>query len=303
MKKLLFIVGPTGSGKTAFAVKCAKMLDTDIISCDSMQIYKDMNIGTAKVTHDEAEGVKHHMIDIVDADKEFSVAEYRDKVLPIIDKMLADNKTPVICGGTGLYVDAILYPLNFSNTCKNSALRQKLINELNEKGAEYMHEKLKCLDENSAMKIHMNDTKRLIRALEINITMGNRVENQLRTPEYDYLMIMFSPENRADLYDKINQRVDLMFEKGLENEVKTLIENGVTFDCQSMQAIGYKEFKDYFNGVIDRPVLIEQIKQHTRNYAKRQLTWFKKYEDINIFECQNDAAYQLVKYTFNEDEQ
>lgn len=303
MKKLLFIVGPTGSGKTAFAVKCAKMLNTDIISCDSMQIYKNMDIGTAKVTVDEADGVRHHMIDIVEADKEFSVAEYRDEVLPIIDKMLADNKTPVICGGTGLYVDAILYPLNFSNTCKNSALRQHLMAELNDKGSEYMHEKLKSMDEKSALKIHMNDTKRLIRALEINMTIGKRVENQLRTPEYDYLMILFSPADRADLYNKINERVDKMFENGLENEVKTLIDSGLTFDCQSMQAIGYKEFKDYFDGDIDRNTLIEQIKQHTRNYAKRQLTWFRKYDDIVIFERQNDAAYQLVKYTFNEDKQ
>lgn len=297
--KLLFVVGPTGSGKSDFAIKCAKLLNTEIISCDSMQIYRNMNIGTAKITKEEMQGITHHMIDVVDCNKEFSVAEYRDMALPIINNLLKNDKVPIICGGTGLYVDSILYPLNFSDTNKNAELRQQLISELNEKGSAYMHDKLKKLDSVSAEKIHENDTKRVIRALEINLTKGNRVENQLQKPIYDYLMIQFSPKNRELLYEKINNRVDKMFDCGLIEEVDNLLKNNlVTFSNQSMQAIGYKEFKAYINKEIDKETLKNLIKQHTRNYAKRQLTWFRKYNDIVTLECQNNDALKLVNDTF-----
>lgn len=303
MKKLLIIVGPTASGKSSFAIECAIMLDTEVISADSMQIYKGMDVGTAKVTEVEMQGVTHKMLDVVAPTAEFSVAEYKEKATVYIEDCFSRGKTPIICGGTGLYVDAIIYPMNFSDANKNPKLRAELLEELSAFGAEYMYEKLKKLDKSAAEKIHPNDTKRLIRAIEINLTTGNRVETQTVKPIYDYLMIGFSPKNREDLYNRINARVDKMFSDGLESEVNGLLNNGLTFEAQSMQAIGYKEFRAYFDGLINRDELIAQIKQHTRNYAKRQITWFKKYTDINWFKGSCDTAIELVRNTFCKEKQ
>ena len=298
MKKLLFIVGPTASGKSDFAVQVAKLLKTDVISSDSMQIYKDMTVGTAKITPEEQQGVTHHLIDFVNPKDSFSVAEYREKALPIIDELLKNDKTPIISGGTGLYVNGILYPMNFSDTSKDDKLRKSLENEYDEKGADFMHEKLAALDEKSALKIHKNDKKRVVRALEINLTHGNRDENDMKKPSYEYEMIGLSGGDRAVLYDRINKRVDKMFENGLVDEVKSLINTGVSFDCQSMQAIGYKEFKGFFDGILSENDLKELIKKDTRNYAKRQLTWFRQYKDIKLFDAANDDAYDYIKDKF-----
>lgn len=298
MKKLLFIVGPTASGKSDFAVQVAKMLKTDVISSDSMQIYKDMTVGTAKITPEEEQGVTHHLIDFVNPKDSFSVAEYREKALPIIDELLKNGKTPIISGGTGLYVNGILYPMNFSDTSKDDKLRKSLENEYDEKGADFMHEKLAALDEKSALKIHKNDKKRVVRALEINLTHGNRDENDMKKPSYEYEMIGLSGGDRAALYDRINKRVDKMFENGLVDEVKSLIKLGVSFDCQSMQAIGYKEFKGFFDGILSENDLKELIKKDTRNYAKRQLTWFRQYKDIKWLDAANDDAYEYIKDKF-----
>lgn len=298
MKKLLFIVGPTASGKSDFAVQVAKLLKTDVISSDSMQIYKDMTVGTAKITPEEQQGVTHHLIDFVNPKDSFSVAEYREKALPVIDELLKNGKTPIISGGTGLYVNGILYPMNFSDTSKDDKLRKSLENEYDEKGADYMHEKLAALDEKSALKIHKNDKKRVVRALEINLTHGNRDENDMKKPSYEYEMIGLSGGDRAVLYDRINKRVDKMFENGLVDEVKSLINTGVSFDCQSMQAIGYKEFKGFFDGILSENDLKELIKKDTRNYAKRQLTWLRQYKDIKWFDSANDEAYEYIKDKF-----
>ncbi len=298
MKKLLFIVGPTASGKSDFAVHVAKLLKTDVISSDSMQIYKDMTVGTAKITPEEQQGVTHHLIDFVNPKDSFSVAEYREKALPIIDELLKNGKTPIISGGTGLYVNGILYPMNFSDTSKDDKLRKSLENEYDEKGADFMHEKLAALDEKSALKIHKNDKKRVVRALEINLTHGNRDENDMKKPSYEYEMIGLSGGDRAALYDRINKRVDKMFENGLVDEVKSLIKLGVSFDCQSMQAIGYKEFKGFFDGILSENDLKELIKKDTRNYAKRQLTWFRQYKDIKWLDAANDDAYEYIKDKF-----
>lgn len=298
MKKLLFIVGPTASGKSDFAVQVAKLLKTDVISSDSMQIYKDMTVGTAKITPEEQQGVTHHLIDFVNPKDSFSVAEYREKALPVIDELLKNDKTPIISGGTGLYVNGILYPMNFSDTSKDDKLRKSLENEYDEKGADFMHEKLAALDEKSALKIHKNDKKRVVRALEINLTHGNRDENDMKKPSYEYEMIGLSGGDRAVLYDRINKRVDKMFENGLVDEVKSLINTGVTFDCQSMQAIGYKEFKGFFDGILSENDLKELIKKDTRNYAKRQLTWLRQYKDIKWFDAANDEAYEYIKDKF-----
>lgn len=298
MKKLLFIVGPTASGKSDFAVKVAKMLKTDVVSCDSMQIYKDMTVGTAKITPDEQQGITHHLIDFVNPKDSFSVAEYREKALPIINGLLSNGKTPIISGGTGLYVNGILYPMNFSDTSKNNALRHSLECEYDEKGADFMHEKLAALDEKSAEKIHKNDKKRIVRALEINLTHGKRDENDMKKPSFEYEMVGLSGGDRAVLYERINNRVDKMFENGLLSEVENLIKSGVTFDCQSMQAIGYKEFKGFFDGEITENELKEIIKKDTRNYAKRQLTWFRQYENIKWFDKACDEAFEYINDKF-----
>jgi tRNA dimethylallyltransferase len=299
MKKLLFIVGPTASGKTAFAIEAAKLLNSEVISADSMQIYRKLNVGTAKATVREMQGVVHRMLDIVEPSKEFSVAEYRAQVESHIGRLVAENKTPVICGGTGLYVNSIIYPLNFSNAVKDDALRAELMCELTAKGAAYMHEKLKKLDAASAEKIHENDVKRVIRALEINLKSGKRVETEIQKPEIDYLMIGFNPSPRAVLYDRINARVDKMFDDGLIAEVTGLLQDGtVNFRSQSFQAIGYKEFEPYFSGRADLNSVKEAIKKDTRNYAKRQLTWFRRYENIKWFDAPCDEALELVKTTF-----
>lgn len=298
MKKLLFIVGPTASGKSDFAVNVAKMLKTDVISSDSMQIYKDMTVGTAKITPEEQQGVTHHLIDFVSPKDCFSVAEYRENALPIIDKLFSMGKTPIISGGTGLYVNGILYPMNFSDTSKNEELRKSLERDYDEKGADFMHEKLALLDENSAEKIHKNDKKRVVRALEINLTRGNRIDNDMKKPSFEYEMVGLSGGDRAVLYDRINKRVDKMFENGLIEEVENLIKNGVTFENQSMQAIGYKEFKGFFDGNLSENDLKELIKKDTRNYAKRQLTWFRQYKDIRWFDTASDEAYEYIKDKF-----
>ncbi|MEG1612736.1 MAG: tRNA (adenosine(37)-N6)-dimethylallyltransferase MiaA [Clostridia bacterium] len=297
MNKILCIVGPTASGKSAFAIEVAKQLNSEIISADSMQIYKHMNIGTAKICQADTH-IKHHLLDIVEPFAEFSVANYQTLALPIIEQLIKDNKTPIVCGGTGLYINSILYPLNFSETSKNNDLRDSLKAKLNEFGAEYMHDWLCRLDTVSAEKIHTNDTKRVLRALEINLNFGLKVNTEIKQPQYEYLMIGFNPNDRKTLYDRIDNRVDTMFLNGLTTEVENLIKNGVTFDCQSMQAIGYKEFKQYFSGDINITELKELIKQHSRNYAKRQLTWFKKYNDIVWFDKPCDEAITLVNNTF-----
>lgn len=298
MKKLLFIVGPTASGKSDFAVQVAKMLKTDVISSDSMQIYKDMTVGTAKITPEEQQGVTHHLIDFVNPKDSFSVAEYREKALPVIDELLKNGKTPIISGGTGLYVNGILYPMNFSDTSKDDKLRKSLENEYDEKGADYMHEKLAALDEKSALKIHKNDKKRVVRALEINLTHGNRDENDMKKPSYEYEMIGLSGGDRAVLYDRINKRVDKMFENGLVDEVKSLINTGVSFDCQSMQAIGYKEFKGFFDGILSENDLKELIKKTREITQNANLPGFGNTKILNGLTLQTTTHTTILRTNF-----
>lgn len=301
MNKIIIIAGATASGKTAFSVELAKKLNTQIISCDSMQIYKHMDIGTAKITTDEMDGITHHMVDIVLPNQPFSVGEYSQKATKIIDSLLNNNKIPIIVGGTGLYIDSILYNMSFGGE-KDNKLREDLQKQLELHGKEYMHNLLKQIDPEDAQKIHPNNTKRVLRALEIYYSTGKSkslMQTQEKKINYDCCLIVLNPP-RDILYERINKRVDVMFEKGLENEVKKLIDNKlVDFDCQSMQAIGYKEFKDYFEGSISIDELKSKIKQNSRNYAKRQLTWFKRYDFAkwyDILESKNECMNYILNW-------
>ncbi len=300
MKKILFIVGPTAVGKSALAIQAAKLLNSEVISADSMQIYKYMDIGTAKVTESEMQGVKHHLINLVDPADSFSVAQYQANAVNCIENLFSKGKVPIVCGGTGLYIDSIIYPLNFSESAKNVTLRNELNEELQKFGAQYIHDKLALLDKTSAEKIHVNDTKRVIRALEINLDKGNnRTQGEKIQPKYDFLMLELNPENRDELYHRINCRVENMVEQGLVEEIDALLSRGVDFDCQSMQAIGYKEFRLFKNNEISFDELKNLIMKNTRNYAKRQLTWFRKYKDVKIFNAPCQRALDLIEYTFN----
>ena len=284
MNKIIIIAGPTASGKSSLAIEVAKKLNSQIVSSDSMQIYKHMDIGTAKITESEMQNIKHHMIDIVNPDEEYSVSDYANQAKAIIDNLHKENIIPIVCGGTGLYIDSLLYPLSLG--AKDDSIRQKLQKEYEEFGAEYMHDKLKAIDPKEAQKVHANNVKRVLRALEIyELTGKTKSEQEDRNKDlcYDTLLICLNPE-REDLYQRINKRVDEMFEKGLVREVEDLVNDGYKFDLQSMQAIGYKEFQDYISGYKTLDEVKEEIKKGTRHYAKRQLTWFKRYDFCKFFD-------------------
>lgn len=279
MQKLIIIAGPTASGKTATAVQLAKMLDGEIICVDSMQIYKKMDIGTAKVTKDEMQGIPHYMIDVVEPNQPFSVSDFVSLAKEYIDKIISKNKQPILVGGTGLYFESLIYPFNFGESKSDDKIKQDLLKELETKGAEYLHEKLKQIDPVDADKIHPNNTKRLIRALEIYQMTGSTKSNLSKEKKLQYDLDFYVLDwDRNTLYERIAKRVDIMFEMGLEKEVKSLLNQGITFDMQSMQGIGYKEFKDYFDGSATLEQVKEKIILNTRHYAKRQLTWFRRYD-------------------------
>lgn len=278
MKKIIIIAGPTASGKTSTSVELAKMLNGEIICVDSMQIYKKMNIGTAKVTKNEMQGIPHHMIDIVEPFENFSVSDFvvlaKEKITDIISR----GKMPILVGGTGLYYESLIYPFNLGGAKSDSIIKEKLYKELEQFGAEYLYNKLKEIDPLDAEKIHPNNTKRLIRALEIYELTGNTKSNFAQNKELQYDLEFFVLNwDREVLYSRIEKRVDIMFESGLENEIQQLLTDGITFDMQSMQGIGYKEFKEYFSGKINLQEVKNKIILNTRHYAKRQLTWFKRY--------------------------
>ena len=287
MNKIVVITGPTASGKSAISVDIAKKLDGEIISCDSMQIYKRMNIGTAKISQAEMRGIPHHMIDIVEPQESFSVGEYAILANKVIGEVLSRGKVPIIVGGTGLYIDAILYKMSFGGN-KRDDVRKSLEDECSKYGKEYMYNMLVQIDPVDAEKIHPNNIKRVLRALEIYRISG-KCKSDLaafeREIQYDCCMAVMNPD-RENLYEKINLRVDRMIDQGLLNEINNLLAEGVTFDCQSMQAIGYKEVNEYIDRKLNLFELKEKIKQHSRNYAKRQITWIKKYEFAKWFNPQ-----------------
>ena len=283
LPKILCVVGPTASGKTAYAIELAGENNGEIVSCDSMQIYKYMNIGTAKATAEERAEVPHHMIDFVDPNRDYSVADFVTDARACIAEILSRGKMPVLCGGTGLYIDSVLKSVEFLPQKRDDKLRDELWKKAEQDGAESVYEILKELDPIEADKVHYNNVKRVIRAIEICKTTG------MTKTEADKLSIgkpMYNPTiyglnmPREKLYERIDRRVDIMVEQGLVGEVRQLLNMGIRRDSTAMQAIGYKELVRYIDGLCDFETAIEDIKRESRRYAKRQLTWFRRNPDI-----------------------
>ncbi len=289
-KKILLITGPTAIGKTALGIKAAQALNGEIISADCIQIYKDLDTGSAKPTKKEKALAKHHLIDFVDSNSEYTVQNYKETAEKLIKKLESENKTPIFVGGTGLYLRALLFPYNFANAKRDEALRVKYKKLAEEKGNEYVHSLLKEVDLDSYNKLHPNDLRRVIRALEIYEQTGKPKSDNALTEfksKYEYTLIALTMD-RQKLYDRINKRVDLMFENGLEAEVNHLVnELGLTEEHQSMKAIGYKEFFAYFKGNCNISDVKDKIKQHSRNYAKRQLTWLRTMPNVKWVSVDN----------------
>lgn len=285
-EKVVVIVGPTAVGKTKLGVELAKKLAGEIISGDSMQIYKQMDIGTAKVSVEEMEGIPHHLIDFKEPRDSFSVAEFQSLVKPLITEINEKGKLPFIVGGTGLYINSVIYDYNFTEAPSNLSYRQSLESFVSEYGVLELHEKLKMVDPISYETIHPNNYRRVIRALEVyhvtKKTIHDFQSDQPNESAYDVVIIGLTME-RTSLYERINQRVDLMIEAGLIEEVRTLYNQGIK-DCQSVQAIGYKEIYDYLESKLTKEEAVELLKRNSRRYAKRQLTWFRNKLDITWFE-------------------
>lgn len=277
--KILVIVGPTASGKTRMAVELAQRHNGEVISADSMQIYRTMDIGTAKPTKEEMGGIPHHMIDVADPEEDFSVARYVEMAAQCVDDVLARGKLPIVAGGTGLYIDSLLSGRTFAPFSPDSALRGELERELEEKGGQAMLEALAQVDPKAAQRLHPNDHKRIIRALEVyrstgkTITQHNR-ETQAIPPRYDALTIGLAFQDRQAMWRRIDQRVDEMVAAGLEDEVRRLLTSGISPKCTAMQAIGYKEFTQALSGEMTWQEAADVVKLRSRQYAKRQLTWF-----------------------------
>jgi len=280
------------------SVGLSKELNGEIISADSIQIYKKLNIGSAKPDESEKQGIHHHLMDFLEPDATYSVAEYVKDAKEKIDEIFARNKVPIITGGTGLYISSLVDNVEFSDSEIDTSVRERLNKELEKLGKEAMHKRLEKIDPESACAIHPNNTKRVIRALEIYETTGKtRTElekvSKLRTSPYNFCLIGLNCE-RELLYERINKRVDIMIERGLFKEVKELLSSGVPKNAQSMQGIGYKEVVMMQNNEISEDECIELIKKNSRNYAKRQLTWFRR-SDYNWFDCLDKDLYEKVR--------
>lgn len=277
---LLIIAGPTAVGKSDLSVDLAKKLNGEIISVDSMQIYKYMDIGSAKISKEEMGGIPHYLIDFVDPSKEFSVAEFKELATEKIKDIQSRGKLPILVGGTGLYINSIICNMNFAESDKDEEYREELEKIANEHGNEYLHEMLKDIDLESYNSIHFNNRKRVIRALETYKLTGKpfssfKAKNSIYETPYNIYYYVLNMD-RAKLYERINKRVEIMYEKGLLAECINLKKLGYTSSMQSMQGIGYKEVLLYLDGLITLEESMDMVKQGSRNYAKRQLTWFRK---------------------------
>ena len=278
-EKVVVICGPTASGKTALSIELAKKINGEIVSCDSMQIYKEMDIGTAKTTKEEMQGIKHYMLDIISPEERYSVADYKKEAKNAIREILKKGKTPIVVGGTGLYVDSLIYEIEYPNIEFDEEYRKKLEIQVEKEGLENLYEQAKKIDPEAIKKISQNDKKRIIRILEIYHATGyNKTEQERKSrekePEFDYKVYGLNMP-REKLYKRIDLRVDIMIKQGLIEEVEKIYKKYSKFPT-AMQGLGYKEVVEYLNNNLTKEEMIEKIKQETRRYAKRQMTWFRK---------------------------
>lgn len=287
INKVVIICGPTASGKSALALEVAKLLNTEIICADALTVYKNLNIGTAKITLNEQQGITHHLIDVVEPTQSFSVGDYKEFATPILNNLIKKGKIPVICGGTGFYINSLIYDMSYGNSIANLESREKYFNLAKEFGNEHVYRILMEKDPESAKKLHYNDLKRVVRALEIFDSgfLKSEIKDNL-VPKFDTHCFSFDFP-REILYERINNRVDQMIQNGLVGEVEELVAQGITDKNQCLQAIGYKEIYSYLIGQISLNEAIEQIKLNTRHYAKRQITFFKKMPNIKYLQPDN----------------
>ncbi|MHB9927818.1 tRNA (adenosine(37)-N6)-dimethylallyltransferase MiaA [Clostridium botulinum] len=306
MIDLLIIAGPTAVGKTDISIELAEKLNGEIISADSMQIYKYMDIGSAKITKDEMKGIPHHLIDVVEPHEEFNVSSFKTLAEKSIKDIWNKGKLPIIVGGTGLYINSLIYNYDFTDADRDEKYREYLTKLAEDKGKEYVHSLLKDIDEESYEKLYPNDLKRVVRALEVYKITGKSIseytkENEKKLYDIPYNVNYFILNmNREVLYERINKRVDIMMSKGLIEEVKKLESMGYTPDMQSMKGIGYKEVLFYLNGDISLDEAIYLIKKGSRNYAKRQLTWFRKdkrsiWIDKDKYSSEEEIVDKIIK--------
>lgn len=298
MNKLVILTGPTAVGKTHLSIQLAKKINGEIISADSIQVYKGMDIGSAKITKEETDGIHHHLIDILEPKEEFNVHIFKKLATKAINDISSRGKIPIIVGGTGFYIQAVLYDINFDDTETDYEYREYLEQLAKDKGNAFLHNMLKEVDPESAAAIHCNNLKRVIRALEYykqtgkKISEHNEKERENKSP-YNFAYFVLN-DKRDKLYNRINQRVDIMFDNGLLKEMETLIAKGYTRDLVSMQGIGYKELFNYFDGKTSLDETKELIKKNTRHFAKRQLTWFRREKDVTMLNI-DEFNYDRLK--------
>ena len=294
--KVIVICGPTASGKTALSIDLAKRINGEVVSADSMQIYKDMDIGSAKVTKEEMQGIKHYLVDCVSPDERYSVANYKLDAKKAIEEILKKGKTPIVVGGTGLYIDALIYEIEYQDIKINESYRKELESIKQNQGLEVLYERAVKIDPEAMKKISPNDSKRIMRVLEIYEATGKNkteqeAESRLKEIPYNYKVFAITMD-REKLYERINKRVDIMIENGLIEEVKELLKKYKEFPT-AMQALGYKEVKEYLDGKLTKQEMIDKIKQESRRYAKRQLTWFRKNKQTIWIDGLNDMQKNI----------
>ena len=298
--QVLVICGATATGKTALAVSCAKLLNSAVLSADSQLVYKGLDIGTAKPSEEEKLGVPHYMIDVAEPFAEYSVSDYREAALPIVEKMVSEGKIPVICGGTGFYINSLLFDLSYGKVAAAPEVREKYEKFAEERGKEYVYDILKQTDPAAAEKLHPNDLKRVIRALEIFEAGGVKKSeiNDGQKARFDYVAVAIDYP-REELYERINLRVDKMFEAGLVEEVNSLLSRGIDENCRCMQAIGYKEVIECLKNGLSQSTMRDIIKQNTHRYAKRQITFFKKLPNLINLPAKQATAEKVIEILNN----
>ncbi|MGN1050380.1 MAG: tRNA (adenosine(37)-N6)-dimethylallyltransferase MiaA [Selenomonadaceae bacterium] len=299
-EKLIVIAGPTASGKTALAVELARRLDTEIISGDSMLVYKGLDIGTAKPGKKEMGGIRHHLIDILDAGAGFNVTDFINLAKPVITLLNQQGRIPILAGGTGLYIKSLVEGYQFNETSGDPEYRESLQRLAEEKGREYVFDMLRKVNPDAAERLHINNFRRIIRALEVYHLGGEQIsEEKASELAYDVFAIGLGWE-RSVLYERINRRVEIMIEQGLYNEVEGLLKNGISDSCQSMKGIGYKELLPAVRGEISLDEAADKIKQNTRHFAKRQLTWYRKMPYIRWYDAQAEADEKLADKIYHD---